>query len=59
MRWAFSKFISFGNKADVGEIELLSYLAKDPATSVIAMYLEGHLRRRPVHPKRSARSSGN
>lgn len=36
----FSKFISFGNKADVGEIELLSYLAKDPATSVIAMYLE-------------------
>lgn len=36
----FSKFISFGNKADVNEIDLLEYLAEDPKTSVIAMYLE-------------------
>jgi len=36
----FSKFISFGNKADVNEIDLLDYLAQDPKTSVIAMYLE-------------------
>ncbi|MEI8372948.1 MAG: acetate--CoA ligase family protein [Planctomycetota bacterium] len=36
----FSKFISFGNKADVNEIDLLGYLAKDEKTSVIAMYLE-------------------
>ncbi len=36
----FSKFISFGNKADVNEIDLLAYLAKDPTTDVIAMYLE-------------------
>ena len=36
----FSKFVSFGNKADVNEIDLLSYLAKDEKTSVIAMYLE-------------------
>lgn len=36
----FSKFISFGNKADVNEIDLLEYLADDPKTSVIAMYLE-------------------
>ena len=36
----FSKFISFGNKADVNEIDLLEYLAKDEKTSVIAMYLE-------------------
>jgi acetyltransferase len=36
----FSKFISFGNKADVNEIDLLAYLAKDEKTSVIAMYLE-------------------
>lgn len=36
----FSKFISFGNKADVNEIDLLDYLAKDDKTSVIAMYLE-------------------
>ena len=36
----FSKFISFGNKADVNEIDLLDYLAKDEDTAVIAMYLE-------------------
>ncbi len=36
----FSKFISFGNKADVNEIDLLDYLARDDKTSVIAMYLE-------------------
>ena len=36
----FSKFISFGNKADVNEIDLLDYLAKDEKTAVIAMYLE-------------------
>jgi acetyltransferase len=36
----FSKFVSFGNKADVNEIDLLDYLAQDEDTSVIAMYLE-------------------
>ena len=36
----FSKFVSFGNKADVKEIDLLEYLADDPETKVIAMYLE-------------------
>ena len=36
----FSKFVSFGNKADVKEIDLLEYLAEDPDTDVIAMYLE-------------------
>ena len=36
----FSKFISFGNKADVNEIDLLDYLAQDDKTAVIAMYLE-------------------
>ena len=36
----FSKFISFGNKADVNEIDLLEYLANDQTTDVIAMYLE-------------------
>ncbi|HBT77715.1 MAG TPA: acyl-CoA synthetase [Planctomycetaceae bacterium] len=36
----FSKFVSFGNKADVKEIDLLAYLAEDPETDVIAMYLE-------------------
>jgi len=36
----FSKFVSFGNKADVDEVDLLNYLASDPETSVILMYLE-------------------
>ena len=36
----FSKFISFGNKADVNEIDLLRYLGDDPYTDVILMYLE-------------------
>ena len=39
-RMGFSKFVSFGNKADVNEIDLLSYLAEDEKTRVIAMYLE-------------------
>jgi acetyltransferase len=36
----FSKFVSYGNRADLGEAELLEYLAEDPETAVIAMYLE-------------------
>jgi acetyl coenzyme A synthetase (ADP forming)-like protein len=36
----FSKFISFGNKADVTETDLLRYLATDDSTDVILMYLE-------------------
>ena len=36
----FSKFVSLGNKADVGEVDLLRYLAADAQTSVILMYLE-------------------
>jgi acetyl coenzyme A synthetase (ADP forming)-like protein len=36
----FSKFVSFGNKADVNEIDLLRYLGDDPDTDVILMYLE-------------------
>jgi acetyltransferase len=36
----FSKFISFGNKADVKETDLLEYMANDPDTNVLAMYIE-------------------
>ena len=36
----FSKFISFGNKADISEIDLLYYLMDDDETKVILMYLE-------------------
>lgn len=37
----FSKVVSFGNGADLREIELLRYLGEDPETRVIAMYVEG------------------
>lgn len=36
----FSKFVSIGNKACLGELELLKYLATDEKTKVIAMYIE-------------------
>jgi len=36
----FSKFISYGNKADVNEIDLLRFLKDDAETKVILMYLE-------------------
>jgi acyl-CoA synthetase (NDP forming) len=36
----FSKFVSYGNRADLGEAELLEYLARDPETAVIALYVE-------------------
>jgi len=35
-----SKFVSYGNGADLREIELLRYLAEDPDTSVVALYIE-------------------
>jgi len=40
MEMGFSKFASLGNKSDVTEVDFLNYLADDPKTSVIAMYLE-------------------
>lgn len=36
----FSKFISVGNKADIGELALIRYLHKDPRTRVIMLYVE-------------------
>ena len=36
-----SKAVSIGNKALIGEIELLDYFAEDPDTDVIAFYIEG------------------
>lgn len=36
-----SRFVSYGNAADVDERDLLAYLADDSATDVIAMYVEG------------------
>lgn len=40
LQYGVSKICDFGNKCDVDESDLLEYLEKDPATSVISMYLE-------------------
>ncbi|MGZ4862715.1 MAG: acetate--CoA ligase family protein [Halobacteriota archaeon] len=37
----FDKLVSVGNKADVAEAELLKYIARDPLTRVVALYVEG------------------
>jgi acyl-CoA synthetase (NDP forming) len=36
-----SKAITLGNRADVDENDMLTYLGKDPTTEVIMLYLEG------------------
>jgi acetate---CoA ligase (ADP-forming) len=36
-----AKAISIGNKALLGELEILDYLVADPSTKVIAFYIEG------------------
>lgn len=36
----FSKFVSFGNKADISEVDLMYYLMQDEKTKVILLYLE-------------------
>lgn len=40
-RIGFSKFISYGNRCDVDEADLLEYLGEDEQTKVIGMYIEG------------------
>ena len=41
-----AKVCSIGNKSDVEETELLEYLLKDPATKVVALYLESFVKGR-------------
>ncbi len=36
----FAKIIALGNKIDIGEVDLLYFLARDPETKVVAMLLE-------------------
>lgn len=40
MRFGVSKICDFGNKCDVDECDWLEYLAQDPDTGVISLYLE-------------------
>ncbi len=44
----FSKFISFGNKADISEIDLLYYLMNDEETKVISNVPGGSYQMAPV-----------
>ncbi len=37
----FSKFIAYGNACDVNESDLIEYLADDPDTEIILVYIEG------------------
>lgn len=39
--YGLSKFISIGNQADLGVADYVEYLADDPDTRVIALYVEG------------------
>ena len=41
MGFGFSKMISIGNGVDLRETELLEYLADDPETGIIVLYVEG------------------
>ncbi len=36
-----SRFVSYGNKADIDEVDFLEYLRSDDTTNVIAAYIEG------------------
>lgn len=39
--FGLSKMISYGNRSDVDEADLIWYLANDPKTKVIVLYVEG------------------
>lgn len=41
MGFAFSKVVSFGNGADLREVDFLEYLTQDEETKIIALYIEG------------------
>jgi len=40
-RFGLAKVAGLGNKCDLDETEVMEYLLEDPATEVIAMYMEG------------------
>ncbi len=40
LHYGVSKICDFGNKADVDECDMMEFLEKDPATKVMAFYLE-------------------
>jgi acetyltransferase len=66
----FSKFVSFGNKMDINEVDLLQYLLDDEKTKTILLYLEevglgrqlfqllkNHPRKKPILALKAGRTS--
>jgi acetyltransferase len=44
LNFAFYKFVSFGNRCDVGEIDLIEYFENDHKPKLLlALYIEGLL----------------
>jgi 3-hydroxypropionyl-CoA synthetase (ADP-forming) len=39
--FGMSKMVSYGNRSDVDEADMIWYLAEDPSTTVIGLYVEG------------------
>lgn len=39
--FGMSKMVSYGNRSDVDEADMIWYLAQDPSTKVIGLYVEG------------------
>src|SRR5438093_11793711 len=39
--FGMSKMVSYGNRSDVDEADMIQYLAEDPKTEVIGLYVEG------------------
>ncbi len=39
--FGLSKMVSYGNRSDVDEADMIWYLANDPQTKIIALYVEG------------------
>jgi len=48
---SFSKVVSMGNGSELGTAELMEYLAVDPKTEIIGLYLEGPLDSRQLLDK--------
>ncbi len=40
-RIGINRFVSFGNRADVGECDLINFFSKDRKTNLIILYIEG------------------
>ena len=54
----FANFVSFGNKADLNEIDFMQAWKEDKETNIILAYLESITRRPEVHQRGPGRLQG-